>query len=232
MWGVTRKSLLNALAMELAGVIIISKITYYITYKDVGVSMDVKKYCLGQGSGLGNLILQSRGFTLIELLVTLAIASIFAIGAFPNFSALIAQERTTTLTNTIAGALAFARAEAVTKNTTVITCQSNNGSSCTRSASWHNGWIIFFDKNNNIQREPEETLLRVYSAFENNTQATFNGAGGNDHFMRYKPTGRAYPNGSFEVCNPNIGRGKALIMTQSGRLRLSKIDSHGNRITC
>lgn len=194
--------------------------------------MDVKNHCLGQGCGLGNPIFQSRGFTFIELLVTLAIASIFVINAFPNLSALIAQERTIILTNTIAGALAFARSEAVTKNTTVITCQSNNGSSCTRFASWHNGWIIFVDKNNNIQREPEEALLRVYAAIGNGTQATFNGAGGHDHFMRYKPTGRAYPNGSFEMCNPNIGRGKALIMTQSGRLRLSKIDSDGNRISC
>ena len=194
--------------------------------------MDVKKHCLGHGSGRGKLIFQASGFTLIELIVTLAISSILAASAFPSLSGLIAQERTVILTNTLAGALAYARSEAVTQHTIIITCQSNNGSECNRSQDWHNGWIIFVDKNHNKQREPEESLLRVYAAFDNGTQAIFNGAGGNDYYMKYKPSGSAYPNGSFHICNPNIGVGKALVMTQSGRLRLSKIDTDGNTITC
>lgn len=210
-----------------------NKHSAYIYYlHGSGINMDVKNHCLGQGFGRDNLIFQNHGFTLIELLVTLAIASILMANALPSFSALIAQERTTLLTNTLAGALAFARAEAVTKNATVITCQSNNGSECNRSGNWHNGWIIFVDKNNNIQREPEETLLKVYSTTKNDTQAIFNGAFNRDHYMRYKPTGEAYPNGSFLICNPNIGVGKALIMTQSGRLRLSKKQRTGTAITC
>lgn len=145
---------------------------------------------------------------------------------------MIAQERSTILTNTLAGALAFARSESVTKQLTVITCQSNNGSECNRSENWHNGWIIFSDKNANKQREPEETLLRVYPAANNGTQATFRGSSGIRHYVKYKPTGHASPNGSFLICNPGIGVGKALIMTHSGRLRLSKIQTNGSAITC
>lgn len=196
------------------------------------ISMDVKKYCLGQGSGRGKLIFQSNGFTLIELLVTFTVASILVASAFPSFSALIAQERSTVLTNTLAGALAYARSESVTKQTTTLTCQSNNGSECSRSGNWHNGWIIFIDTNNNKQRESEETLLRVYTTANNGTQAIFNGAANIDHYIRYKPSGQAYPNGSFLICNPAIGVGKALIMTQSGRLRLSKRQRTGSAITC
>lgn len=48
MWGVTRKSLLNTLAMELAGVIIISNITYYITYKEVGLAWMLKTIVLAK----------------------------------------------------------------------------------------------------------------------------------------------------------------------------------------
>lgn len=194
--------------------------------------MEVKKYCPGHGSGWDKFSYQKHGYTLIELLIALAVISILALNVFPNLSALIAQERSIILTNALAGALAYARSEAVTKQTAILTCQSNNGSECSRSKNWHNGWIIFIDKNNNIQREPEETLLRVYTAANNGTQATFDGAWNRDHYMRYKPSGRSYPNGSFLICNPNIGVGKALIMTQSGRLRLSKINTDGNAITC
>lgn len=123
--------------------------------------MDVKKLCLGQGSGQDNLIFQARGLTLIELLATLAVASTLLASALPSFSALIAQERTTVLTNTLAGALAYARSEAVTKNTEVFTCQSNNSSECNRSGDWQNGWIIFVDKT----KISKENLKKRYFAF-------------------------------------------------------------------
>ena len=195
--------------------------------------MDVKKNCLGQGCGQGNLTFQCRGFTLIELLVPLAVISILIANSLPSFSALIAQERTTLITNTLSGALAYARSEAVTKQTTIITCQSNNGLECNFSENRHNGWIVFIDKNRNKLREPEETLLRAYAATGGGTQVTFNGSGrGINYYMKYKPLGTAWPNGSFLICNPNIGVGKALIMTQSGRLRLSKKTRTGSAITC
>lgn len=227
----TRKSLLNISAMELAGVTILSNYAYYSLHGS-GISMDVKKHCLGHGSGQGKLIFQSHGYTLLELIVTLAITSILAASTFPSLSGLIAQERTVILTNDLAGALAYARSQAVTQRVTTITCQSNNGSECNRSGNWQNGWIVFADNNHNKQREPEEVLLRVYAASDNGTQAIFNGAGDNDHYMKYKPSGSAYPNGSFHICNPNIGVGKALIMSPTGRLRLSKVDTDGNTITC
>ncbi len=194
--------------------------------------MDVKKYYSGHGFGRNKFSFQNHGFTLIELLVTLAATSILTLSVIPNLSALIAQERSIILTNTLAGALAYARSEAITKQVTVITCQSNNGSECNRSENWHNGWIVFVDKNKNKQRDNDERLLRVYSAADNGTQLTFRGSSRIRHYMKYKPTGQASPNGSFLICNPNIGVGKALIMTHSGRLRLSKTQTDGSAITC
>lgn len=231
-WGVTWMSLLNALAKDVAGVNTLKQLRLMYSLQGSGINMDVRKHCPGHGFGRGNFHLQNHGFTLIELLVTLAVTSILALTAFPSLSALIAQERSVVLTNTLAGALAYARSEAITKQTTILTCQSNNGSECNRSESWHNGWIIFADKNKNKQRDPEERLLKVYAAMDNATQAVFRGAFGIRHYMKYKPSGAASPNGSFLICNPNIGVGKALIMTHSGRLRLSKTKTNGSAVTC
>lgn len=194
--------------------------------------MEVCKPYPGQGFGWDNFQNHHHGYTLIELLITLAVFSILALNVFPSFSALLAQERSIILTNNLAGALAYARSESVTKQMTIITCQSNNGSECNRSEKWHNGWIIFADNNANKQRDPEEALLRVYPAASNGTQAVFNGSRGIDHYIKYKPSGQATPNGSFLICNPGINIGKALIMTQSGRLRLSKVQRDGSAITC
>ena len=228
----TWKSLLNTLAMDMAGVITLSNFAYCITYKDRGVNMDVTQPCPSQGFGWGIFHSGTRGYTFIELLIVLAVFSILALTVFPNFSAILAQERGTILTNNLAGALAYARSEAILKQATVLTCQSNDGSSCNRSGNWHNGWIIFIDKNQNKQRDDEEALLRVFAAANNGTQALFNGAFGVDHYLKYKPSGHAFPNGSFLICNPNIGTGKALIMYRSGRLRLSKRQRDGSAITC
>lgn len=194
--------------------------------------MDVAKHCSGQGLGWNNFNSNIHGFTLIELLVTLAVTSILALNVFPSLSAMIAQERSTILTNNLNGSLAFARSEAVSRNTTVMSCQSNNGSECSNSENWHNGWIIFIDENRNKQRESGEILLRVYSAVNNGTSVTFRGSAGIRHYVKYKSTGQAHPNGSFLICNPNIGVGKALIMTHSGRVRLSKKQTDGSAITC
>lgn len=207
---------------------------HFLNYlQGCGGNMEVVKPCPSQASGWDKFQSQISGYTLIELLITLAVISILALNVFPNLSALLAQERSVVMTNNLAGALAYARTEAVTKQMTIITCQSNNGSECNQSENWHNGWIIFADKNQNKQREPEEMLLKVYAATDNGTQVIFNGSGaGIKYYMKYKPSGAAWPNGSFLICNPNIGVGKALIMTQSGRLRLSKIQTNGSAITC
>lgn len=168
-----------------------------------------------------------RGLSVIELLVTLSVISLFLVSVIPNLNPIIAQERSTVLTNTLAGALAYARTESIMKQINIITCQSNNGSECNESTNWHNGWIIFADNNSNQQRDPDEQLLRVYPATTNGTKAKFW-----KYYVKYKPDGRSYPNGSFLICHPGIGVGKALVMFHTGRLRLSKTQTNGSAITC
>ena len=194
--------------------------------------MDVRKHCPSQGLGWDNFISQKHGFTLIELLITLSVISIIALTSIPSLSSMVSQNRMVVATNTLAGALAYARSEAVMRGENVVTCQSNNQSECHRSKYWHNGYIIFVDKNRNKQREADEPLLRIISASNNGTEVTFRGSSRIRHYMKYKPTGQASPNGTFRICPSNSNSRNALIMTHSGRLRLSKTLRDGSPVTC
>ena len=194
--------------------------------------MDVSKPCPGLGSGRDKFNHQYSGFTLIELLIVLAIISTLALSVSPSISSLLAKERSVVLTNKLASSLAFARSESITKQQIILTCQSNDGSQCHRSENWQNGWITFADHNGNKQRDPDENLLQVVSALSNGVKATFRGSAGIRHYLRYKPTGEAFPNGSFLICHPDFGTGRALIVTHSGRVRLSKVQTNNLAITC
>lgn len=61
----------------------------------------------------------AKGFTLIELMVTLAVASIIAVIAIPNFSGLIQRNKAESQREAIVSALSLARMEAVKRSATV-----------------------------------------------------------------------------------------------------------------
>jgi type IV fimbrial biogenesis protein FimT len=77
---------------------------------------------------------------MVELMVTVAVLAVVMAIAFPSFTALVNGNRLTGNANELLAALQTARSEAVTRNTTVVLCRSNNSTSCATGATW-NGWI-------------------------------------------------------------------------------------------
>jgi type IV fimbrial biogenesis protein FimT len=82
------------------------------------------------------------GFTLLELLVTISVAAIILSVGVPGFLSFIQNNRAVTHTNDLVTALNLGRSEATRRGTGVVLCSSTNGTTCSDSNDWSNGWIV------------------------------------------------------------------------------------------
>ncbi len=105
---------------------------------------------------------RSFGFTLVELIITLAVAAILTTIALPSFRNIMANQRQSGFINEFSGILGYTRSEAIKRSAQVGICSSSNQSTCSGSATWTDGWIVWIntDESNTI-KDASETLLRV-----------------------------------------------------------------------
>jgi len=143
-------------------------------------------------------------------------------------------------TNELVSAIHVARSEAIKLNSKVSICSSSNGTSCSGSSSWKEGWIVFVDANGNLAGTGAactaintDCLLRVHDGFNDN-QLTVKGVDSNNAVIAsFTFTSRGLPkanNGSsqsgvFSICSlndtGNTIRSRAVVLSLSGRVRVS-----------
>jgi type IV fimbrial biogenesis protein FimT len=173
----------------------------------------------------------SAGFTLLELLSILAIVMIlFGIG-MPFLKATVTTNRLATSINALAGTLAYTRSEAIRRNQHVVVCKSHGAIECTREGDWRQGWLVYVDINRNRILDEEEPILGSDRLTEK-IQVAYR-AFGSRHYLVYRPSGTTHTNGTFTFCDPAYPEtARALIITKTGRARLSNASAGGGRLDC
>ena len=163
----------------------------------------------------------SRGLSLLELIVTMAISTIIFSITIPVMAGLINQNRIATQVNHLRTSLELTRSTAIQENEHAVICKSDDGERCTRQGEWNQGWIVFVDNDHDRRRSEDERLVQVQQPLPSTTQLKYR-AFGSRHYVAYRPIGMTLTNGTFTVCNPAVpDRAKALILTKTGRVRLS-----------
>ena len=165
------------------------------------------------------------GFSLAELLVVSAIAAVLAALAVPSFAGFLATQRSSGTVSRFVASLNLARSEAIKRNARAVLCKSADGSTCSRSGAWDQGWIVFHDANNDGQLDPGEERVLQSAGLAAGYRLT-----GNTNVSRYvsysangsaKLLSGAFQAGTFTLCPPP-GSGvtpQKIILSGTGRPR-------------
>lgn len=171
------------------------------------------------------------GLTLVELIITLAIASILLTLAIPNFRSLIRETAITTAVNLMVAHLHLARSESINRRERSTLCPSRDGKHCLDDYQWHHGFILFTDLNRNGAIDDDDPVLRIHQADNSGIQIiTSTGR----RQLGYRPDGTSPGiNATISFCDTeNIAQPRAIIISNTGRPRLSKKRGDGSKIVC
>jgi type IV fimbrial biogenesis protein FimT len=174
------------------------------------------------------------GFTLIELMFAIGLSAMLVGMAAPAMNHLISNSRQTAAINDLVSAIHKARSAAIMTNTRITMCTSDDGDNCATS-SWHEGWIVFSDRNSDQSLDDDETII----ASSNDTTGLSIESGQFGQFLMYRPNGRVMNSsingnlGEFTICDSRgSSYAKVLIIDLSGRPRTSRNRANGASPVC
>lgn len=168
------------------------------------------------------------GYTLWELICTLGIGAIVLTGAVPAFSGWLLDARLTADVNAFVLAVQLARSEAAKRGTPVIVCRSSDRERCD-SSDVSAGWIVFgnTDGIDPPTRSPSEPLLYAH------VPEVEGAITANRPFFEFWPGRRRSTNGTVVFCDERgSGAARAVVVSYTGRPRVSKLDADGRPLRC
>ncbi len=173
---------------------------------------------------------RSRGLTLVELLIVLALVVLLTGLAVPGLGGLVATNRVKATASRFMTHVNLARTESIMRGQRVVLCPSSDGDTCLADGHWHLGWLVFVDRDADREHGTSEPVL----------QATGEAAAVSLITSRMRRRLVLYPtglspasNGTYTVCSRQPGGAPlAVIVSNSGRARLSRVRPDGTPLRC
>lgn len=172
---------------------------------------------------------RTRGVSYVELLACLAIIAIVAAWGAPSFAALTRDAARTREVNQFIQAVYLARSEAIKRNGVVSLCPSSDGETCAPGDEWQSGWLVFvnLDRDSPAARDGDEQLLRIYEPWDSGHILS------NRTTLSFRPFGQMGVTATVTFCDDRgSSAARAVIISQTGRPRVSSRNASGGALTC
>jgi type IV fimbrial biogenesis protein FimT len=170
------------------------------------------------------------GFTLPELMFSMAIVAGLVGWGVPAFRSLERNAARTGEVNLFLQAVYLARNEAIKRNEVVSLCPSRDGAYCASGiADWDQGWIVFVnhDRDSPAVRDAGEDLLYAYPAWAGGSVLA------NRTTLSFRAFGQSGVTATITFCDDRgSAEARAVIISQSGRPRVSDRSSSGAALSC
>jgi type IV fimbrial biogenesis protein FimT len=156
------------------------------------------------------------GFTLLELLVVIATVAIITTLSVSGFSALLENIRMDNGVNNLLHSFHLARQKSHLNGFDVTVCKSRDGHQCHNSAEWHDGWVVFGNRDSDDPPDidPGEPVFSTTPALRNLHISA------NRQAFHIRPFGRRSTNGSFIYCpGKSSSRSRSVIVSYTGKPR-------------
>ena len=99
------------------------------------------------------------GHTLAELLLVLLLTGVLSTLAVTGFARIHQTIRLRAAKDAMVTTLHIARAQAIYRRGRIVVCKSDGTAACRQSHEWSDGWIVFHDRNHNLQPDAEDAVL-------------------------------------------------------------------------
>lgn len=165
--------------------------------------------------------MRAKGFTLPEMVVSVAVVMLVVSAGVPVFQSLVRDAAVSGLVSHYLHAFNSARYAAVAAWRPVSICHLGQDGVCT--GNWTNRLTTFYDDDRDGRlASPADLIDHLELQAAADASVTFR-AFGQKRFVHLRRSGHYRQNGTFRICPPRGGSGRAIIINVAGRARTEKI---------